>query len=291
MNLSELWSSLDGENVAEMVPETVRLWLADKYKMCGIPFQYLVPDEKMLPPESVRFFYVDKNWLEALTAGVLSIGRQTGMDGMINKAVYSLLVPQSFRLLPKRRFEQMHENHRKEEIRLNGAAMPEFIEEDQVLSGFILRSCIARYWKGIEVSGYDKQRKRGILRLDTLASDIILCIFDGQIDRVRFLEPAEDLHFEAEDVCCGAADNQICVREITGEVGKYTGKKAAFPVNSRRRADIRALAGSVREALGCGADMVHSAELALQLLSSADSFEIKNGGKEKDGTSACTDRS
>lgn len=289
MNLSDLCVHLEGENAADMIPETVRLWLADKYKMCGIPFRYLVPDEKMLPPESIRFFYVDKNWLSALTAGVLSIGRQTGMDSNINKAAYPLLVSQSLIRLPKRRFQQMHENHRQEEIRLNGVAMPDSIEEDQILSGFILRSCIAGYWKGIEVSGYEKQQKRSILRMDMLASDLILCIFDGEIDCVRFLEPAEDLHFEAEDVHYGTADNQISVKEITGEVGKYTGKKAALPVNNRRRADIRAFAGSVQEALGCKTDMVHSAELALQLLRSADSCEIKNGGKEKDGASACTD--
>lgn len=289
MNLTELCSSLDGENAADMVPETVRLWLADKYKMCGIPFQYLVPDEKMLPPESIRFFYVDKNWLDALTAGVLSIGRQTGMDSNINKAAYPLLASHSFTRLPKRRFEQMHENHKTEEIRLNGAAMPESLEEDQVLSGFILRSCIVCYWKGIEVSGYEKQQKRSILRMDTLSSDMILCIFGGRIDRVRFLEPAEDLHFKAADIRYGAADNPISVREITGETGKYTGKKAALSVNSRRRADIRAFAKSVEEALGSQTDTVHSAELALQLMSSADSCEIKNGGKEKDGISACTD--
>jgi hypothetical protein len=41
----------------------------------GVPFNYLVPDEGMPSPESIRFFYLDMNWVDALLDGAFSIGR------------------------------------------------------------------------------------------------------------------------------------------------------------------------------------------------------------------------
>ena len=39
-----------------------------------MPFSYLVPDADLLPIESIRFFYVDRAWTDALVQGVLSVG-------------------------------------------------------------------------------------------------------------------------------------------------------------------------------------------------------------------------
>lgn len=49
-------------------------WL-DQYKtLKNIPFHYLVPQENLLPNESIRFFQVDANWLKCLQYGALSLG-------------------------------------------------------------------------------------------------------------------------------------------------------------------------------------------------------------------------
>ena len=52
-------------------------WLADLQALSGLPFAYLVPDARMLPPESIRFFAVDPNWTAALADGALSIAAKT----------------------------------------------------------------------------------------------------------------------------------------------------------------------------------------------------------------------
>ncbi len=278
MKKAELYTYLEGQDAADELPETVRLWLADKYQMCGVPFRYLVPDEGLLPPESIRFFYMDRNWSDAMAAGALSIGRQTGPDAAVNGAVYPLLVSQAVSRLPKRRLTMMHENHLREELRMNGVVLSEIIGEDAVLSGFLLRSCLVRYWKGVEVGGYEKQEKRHILRMDTLSAEILFCLFDGEIDRVLIREPAEELHFGVSDVCRGSADNRVRVRKIAGQVGEYSGAEAALAVNDKGRADIGSFTRAVQDALGSGAGTVYSAELALQLLSSGDCCEIKNEG-------------
>ena len=77
----------------------------------------------------------------------------------------------------------------------------------------------------------------------------------------------------------GSGDNRVKVRKITGSVGEYSGAEAALSVNDKGRADIRGFVQAVQGALGSGAGTVQSAELALQLLTSGDSCEIKNERK------------
>ena len=56
------------------MPQTLVDWLTRLGLLEGVPFNYLVPDEAMLPPESLRFFYLDPNWTSALLDGAMSIG-------------------------------------------------------------------------------------------------------------------------------------------------------------------------------------------------------------------------
>lgn len=46
----------------------------------GIPFNYLVPDGRLIPQESIRFFYIDKYWISALLDGALHTGISTDQD-------------------------------------------------------------------------------------------------------------------------------------------------------------------------------------------------------------------
>ena len=47
------------------IPAEVIDWLARLRLLHGVPFAYLVPDADLLPPESVRFFYLDRDWTDA----------------------------------------------------------------------------------------------------------------------------------------------------------------------------------------------------------------------------------
>jgi hypothetical protein len=46
----------------------------------GVPFSYLVPDEALVPIESIRFFTVDENWCDALMEGILAVGGASTRD-------------------------------------------------------------------------------------------------------------------------------------------------------------------------------------------------------------------
>jgi hypothetical protein len=67
-------------------------WLARLALLHGVPFRHLVPDERMLPVESVRFFYLDPNWIAALIDGALSIGVEGSRDLELQQTVSAALV-------------------------------------------------------------------------------------------------------------------------------------------------------------------------------------------------------
>src|SRR5688500_16408412 len=75
----------DGDHV---VPGELRRFLARLRLLHGVPFSYLVPDAKLLPIESVRFFYVDRAWTDALVQGALSVGTISTADRAQLEAVY-----------------------------------------------------------------------------------------------------------------------------------------------------------------------------------------------------------
>src|SRR5215469_12437256 len=66
--------------VAAPVPESemppyMESFLAHLRLLVGIPFDYLVPDERLLPDESIRFFYVDRSWTDRLVDGAIAVGK------------------------------------------------------------------------------------------------------------------------------------------------------------------------------------------------------------------------
>ena len=73
-------AALDGTPV----PTPIVDWLGRLHTLIGVPFGYLVPDEEMLPPESIRFFRLDDAWVEALIDGAFSLGRDLTLDASGN---------------------------------------------------------------------------------------------------------------------------------------------------------------------------------------------------------------
>ncbi|CAG9999902.1 unnamed protein product [Clonostachys byssicola] len=53
-------------------------WVLDKVYLNDIPAQYLIPDPAFLPEETLRFFHIDANWVDALIDGALSLANHWG---------------------------------------------------------------------------------------------------------------------------------------------------------------------------------------------------------------------
>jgi hypothetical protein len=179
-----------------LLPEDLSKWLGRLRLLKGVPFNYLVPDERMLPPESIRFFYLDMNWIDSLLDGAFSIGRN------LTKAEQSSTHNLDRAVTPK---VNQHAREGSATIRAEALGLPAPDLSLQVVSGFLLRSTVVSAYRGIGANVYplgrtpkDPEPKLlDILRFEPLGpnSDTLICLVDGDAYRVDIHEAPEHLHY------------------------------------------------------------------------------------------------
>jgi hypothetical protein len=123
----------------------------------GVPFRYLVPDERLLPEESVRLFQVDRTWTEALVDGAFSVGRLTSADAELDRA----------------------------------GPPPVDIP---VLSGALIRSTLISGYPSLKVDAYAGTRPLPV-RLERLSPTMLLCLAEGVLTRLDLHQPQSAQHF------------------------------------------------------------------------------------------------
>jgi hypothetical protein len=163
-------------------------WIANLILLYPVPFHYLVPHQLLLPPESLRFFHLDDNWVNALVDGAFSIA----VRSLDDPAAASRLELQS--ALSKIVYQYR--------LRLLGQ-QPEWNPKESYMdipkSGFLLRSRMVSGWPGVEVtaktSATQDQTLPKILRFDQIAEGVLFCLARGTVDEVTFREPREGLTF------------------------------------------------------------------------------------------------
>jgi hypothetical protein len=182
----------DGDHV---VPGVIRRALAELRLLQSVPFSYLVPDASLLPPESVRFFYLDRNWTDALVEGVLSIGTFTSAERVQLEARREIIraeVDETERTIREPGGEE----------RLSGPG--------GAISGFLMRSKLVSGWPGLHVRAYRTDRQQDdeiipesdpdrlkVLRMERLAPAVLLVLFDGVPAVVHVEEPRQGIQFGA----------------------------------------------------------------------------------------------
>ncbi|HYP08226.1 MAG TPA: hypothetical protein VER03_18475, partial [Bryobacteraceae bacterium] len=157
------------------LPPDIAGWLSRLKLLAGIPINYLVPDEGMLPPESIRFFYVDMNWVDAAMDGAFSIGRNltSAADAAkmnLDRAVSPMLDQQATAATAR--------------VRAAAFGVPAPEVSLNVVSGFLLRSSVVLSCPGIGVYAYDPANNPlTLLRFERLGptSDTLICLADGDI--------------------------------------------------------------------------------------------------------------
>jgi hypothetical protein len=179
-----------GTGTAGLVPAGVRDWLAALRLGTGVPFQYLVADDRLLPPESVRFFYLDRNWTDALVAGALSVGAVTTSDRAQLQALYPRLRDE---LDAAERLVRVPGN----ETGVTGAA--------DVVTGLLIRSRAVSGWPAMHVRAFrspvadngpdDAPSRLHLMRLERLGPSVLLALFDGVPAVVHLEEPRAGLQF------------------------------------------------------------------------------------------------
>ena len=178
----------------ERVPDSLRDFLGRLRLLYGVPFNYLVPDSRLLPVESIRFFYIDRNFTDRLVDGALSVGKTTTRE---------FLHAQQMHADVKRRVDD-EERVLRRRLR-TGEAGPSVVRPHAAeLTGMLLRSRAVSGWPGLEIKafrGTSRQTPTGtgeklaLLRMDRLAPDVMLCIFEGVPSRLDIEEPSEGIQF------------------------------------------------------------------------------------------------
>ena len=170
--------------VTDPFPEPIADWLTQLTLLYGVPFSYLVPDARLLPPESLRFFYVDANWQDRLLDGALSIGASSTGDTLLIQEVYQAASAQV----------QARQGQLRATLR-GAAPTTGATTAGGTWTGFLFRSVVVSTWPGLEIYATAGAAVVPIIRMDLITSDILLCIFNGLPDTVQFVEPGEGLHF------------------------------------------------------------------------------------------------
>ncbi len=208
------------EDPDDEIPSEIVQPLAEWSLLYGVPYHYLVPHKDILPPESIRFFYVDHNWLTAMLDGAMSLGRFFDIDyecdsSLINKIteqVYTNSVKirphlqgkkeEELKLLIQERLSVMSE-----QFRISKESMPAkqsgiSSSADFLSTGFLLRSDLVKGWRGLEFRTYadweGKTNPLTALRLEVIGNDILLGIYVGKIARLEIMQPPESMHMGLE---------------------------------------------------------------------------------------------
>lgn len=168
-------------------------WLGNLRLLVGVPFTNLVANNRMLPRESIRFFYVDDNWLDALQDGATSIGLHSSRDAGHQSAMKETLI------------REAEIGARQQRRRRRKQPLAESVMTGTIRTGFLLRSAVVSGWPGLEVRAFaDREGTQGIelLRLERLAPDVMICIISGEQGipvRIDIDEPSEGLQFGVSD--------------------------------------------------------------------------------------------
>ncbi len=194
-NYADIVTDRDPDDGEHVVPGELRRFLARLRLLHGVPFSYLVPDAKLLPIESIRFFYIDRAWTDALVQGALSVGTISSADRTQLEAVYPHIRAEVDEA------ERTIRQPRGEELLKAGSG---------TITGFILRSRAVSGWPNLHVRAYSRDvvaddalttaaesdpSRMKVLRMERLAPAVLLVLFDGVPAVVHIEEPRQGIQF------------------------------------------------------------------------------------------------
>lgn len=209
---------------AEMPPYMESL-LSHLRLLVGVPFDYLVPDARLLPDESIRFFYLDRSWADRLVDGALAVGKIGSREQAHHQA---LSAPLSQQLDQSERIVRDLQRRR-----ASFAVLKQQNDANQspgdVITGFLLRSAVVSGWPHMDVRAYStdiaepldpasqqaQANQLTTLRLERLSPGVMLALFQGIPQLVIIEEPHHGVQFGVHTSLAGSF--QIDLRNQQGQ--------------------------------------------------------------------------
>ncbi|WP_435110271.1 hypothetical protein [Nocardiopsis synnemataformans] len=230
--------------------EPVTAWLDRLRLLEQVPFDHVVPtfddrdDEGALPPESVRFAYIDPGWVRAAVDGALSVGVGHVLDSALN------------------------------ELAAEGAVT--------AASAVLVRSELVPNWPDTLYTAHRDGEEVREARRARVGEDIVLLLYPEVVDAFAITEPPQGLHFGVSSRGQLALRNlDPNEGEVGTELGPFPQETHAFdrflrnPSDAALGADVIAvteggdpLAPAMAEAVGAGA--LTPAQFALQMVNAPE---------------------
>ena len=190
------------------MPPYMEMFLAHLRVLIGVPFDYLVPDARLLPDESIRFFYVDRSWTDRLVDGAIAVGK-AGTREQAHHQAHAADVQ-----------SQLDLTERVVRVLQRGLTPPDPPADQnpaRVLTGFLLRSAAVTGWPAMDVRAFSTivppytgnpddpaatqwadqaaAAQLTTLRLELLSPSVLLAVFDGIPELVWLEEPHHNIEF------------------------------------------------------------------------------------------------
>jgi hypothetical protein len=187
------------------MPPYMEQFLAHLRLLVGVPFDYLIPDERLLPDESIRFFYLDRSWTDRLVDGAVAVGK-IGTREQAHHQGHAPAVNQQLDL--SERIVRVIQRGLKPFDKAKLTNDKEVAAAD-VVTGFLLRSSAVSGWPQMDVRAYknfvaepfDPSDPKALaqqlttLRLELLSPGLMIALFQGVPQLVILEEPHHGVQF------------------------------------------------------------------------------------------------
>jgi hypothetical protein len=196
---------LDVTEPESEMPPYMEQFLAHLRLLVGLPFDYLVPDERLLPDESIRFFYLDRSWTDRLVDGAIAVGK-IGTREQAHHHGHAPAVHQQLDLTERivRVIQRGLKGFTDAKDDPNADTSPA-----DTVTGFLLRSSAVSGWPHMDVRAYKtaipekfqpsddypKSQQLTTLRLELLSPGVMIALFQGVPQLVTLEEPHAGVMF------------------------------------------------------------------------------------------------
>lgn len=166
----------------------------------AIPLSYMIPDAALLPPESIRFFYVDQTWIDRITDGLLYAANTGSVDVSFSCSL-NQLIRQSLDTQMATAADDavtLATNYATTSAGWNPSTQP--------MTGMLMRSDMVRRWPTMSVQAFKTTSSAsspiGVLRAEAISTGVLIALFAGVPGLVQVGEPYVGTRFgvDAKDL-------------------------------------------------------------------------------------------
>jgi hypothetical protein len=250
------------------MPPYMESFLAHLRLLIGVPFEYLIPDPRLLPDESIRFFYLDRSWADRLMDGAVTVGK-IGSREQAHHQGHAAPLSRTLDIS-----ERMVRSLQRGRDSFTGIRTKTFAGNPppaDLVTGFILRSGAVSGWPHMDVRAYRERipepfdassanavaRQLPLLRLERLSPGVMFALFEGVPVLVTLEEPHHGIQFGV-DVSSNGSSASVPLRNKTGQLLSKSGRAVnlALPRRARRHdiIDIKRLRDQLQDKAGSEVD-------------------------------------